>query len=210
MGSIKIIDLSSNNGSVDFAKIKAAGVEHVYIRTSMGVGCEDKMCKTFADGATAAGLKVSYYHFAYPSTPKNGRNIIQDANEESDYFCDCVQALPPFEFLTIDLEPFGNGKDTLLSKDDYSLWIQTFLDHVYARTGAECIIYTYADYLNQHLPANHSFGNKRLWIANYGNITNPPLPHGWSSYFMGQYSESGSVDGVQAHVDCSKFNPATI
>lgn len=113
--------------------------------------------------------------------------------------------------MVIDLEPFdSNGRDTTFSQVEYAIWLQTFLDTVEHATGKQMIIYTYADYLNRHLPDNHTFGSFRLWIANYHSPTgtgyNPPLPKGWTEYYMWQYSQTGTIPGIKTNVDLSKLN----
>lgn len=208
-----IIDISSNNGVINFNKVFAAmapakdGKKRVFIRTSLGYGDKDKSCINYANDAHKAGLTVSYYHFAYPSKKTSG-TVIEDAKSEANYFCDTVALLPKYEKLVVDCEPFGKGKDTFLTKEEYGQWLQTFLDTVKARTGVDCIIYTYADYLNQHLPANHAFGKYPMFIANYSNINNPPVSKGWSTYYMWQYSDTGKLDGISTLVDFSSFNPS--
>jgi lysozyme len=206
MAQVKIIDVSSNNGVVDFNKVKAAGVERCFIRTSLGYGTLDKDCIANANAVEAAGISPSYYHFAYPDT-KSGGNVVNDATAEANYFCDCLEKVPAFEFLAVDCEPFSSSSDTPLSPDDYALWLTTFLNTVKARNGADCLVYTYADYLNHRLPDNHLLGSYRLWIANYENIPNPPCPKGWADWFMWQYNEIGTVDGITGHVDCTMLNP---
>lgn len=196
-----LIDLSSSNGDVDFSKI--TGVTEVFIRASMGYGDFDKKLSKNASAAQRAGLPVSYYHFAYPH---GNASPAADAIKQANYFVDTVQKLPAPTHLAIDLENFNaKGDDTSFSKNDYAIWLQTFLDTVESRTGKKCVIYTYADYLNRHLPADHKFGAYPLWIANYNtHIDHPPLPHGWDSSWAWQYSESGEVAGVPGHVDLSR------
>ena len=201
--AIKIIDLSSNNGIVDFAKVKNAGVESVIMRSSMGYGCKDKMLVNNAKSANAAGLKVSYYHFAYPDKKINA-SVTGDAQAEANYFADTVLALPKFEFLIIDLERFDAVSDTPLSKNEYYQWVSTFIAQVDKRTGYKCLIYSSSYYLNDRLPNNHDLGVQcKLWVANYNKVKTPPVPVGWSGWFMWQYSDAGKVDGVKTNVDCS-------
>lgn len=202
-----LIDLSSNNGVVDFAKVKASGITHVILRATMGVGTTDKMLVTSATNAAKAGLDISYYHFSYPDE-KMGGTEITDATAEAEYFVSVVSKLPPAVDFVIDCEPKdAQGSDTPLNPHDYALWLQTWLNVVETKTGKQPIIYTYADYLNRHLPKGHTFGKYRLWIANYSTkIKNPPIPTGWSNWYMWQYSQSGKVAGVTTSVDLSKPN----
>lgn len=185
------------------------GLKHVYIRTSLGYKDKDDKCAINAVNAHKAGLKVSYYHFAYPSKSSSA-TVIDDAKNEAGWFCDVIKTLPAFENLVIDCENFSSNTDSTLSKDEYQLWLQTFLDTVKTITGADCIIYTYADYLTRHLPDNHPFGKYKLWIANYSNVAIPKLPKGWNSYYMWQYTDKGTIDGISGNIDCNSFNPALI
>ena len=194
------IDLSSNNGNVDFAQL-VGKVDEIFIRSSLGYGDVDKMLSSNAKKADAAGIPVSYYHFAYPHS---GVDPAADAQKQANYFCDTISGLPKFTNLAIDLENFSATTDTTISKSDYSTWLSNFLNTVEDRLGYRCIIYTYASYLNQHLPSGHAFGSYPLWIANYGNVENPPLPIGWTEYFAWQYTEAGTLPGINGHVDMSK------
>ena len=195
-----IIDLSSNNGVVDFVQL--SGVDEIFIRSSLGYGDFDKNLNKNATEADAQGHPVSYYHFAYPHTDPDHE---ADAAKQANYFVDAIQKLPKFTHLAVDLENFNNhGGDTTLSPGEYAIWLQSFLDTVEERTGEKCIIYTYADYLNRHLPDNHQFGEYPLWIANYSHTLSPALPKGWNKYWAWQYSESGELAGITGHVDLSK------
>ncbi len=197
------IDLSVHNGDVNFNEIPKEEVKEIFIRSSLGYGDTDRNLIKNANEASAAGFPVSYYHFAYPHD--NVPNISEDAMKQANWFCDTIANLPAPKHLAVDLENFSATTDTHLSKNDYSKWLQSFLDTVQSITGIKCVIYTYSDYLNRHLPDDHAFGGYDLWIANYGAHTqSPPLPKGWDKYFAWQYSEEGQITGVEGHVDLSK------
>lgn len=197
-----IIDLSSNNGTVDFAQI--TGVEEIFVRSSLGFGDFDKNLNVNASGAAANNIPVSYYHFAYPHSKVNPED---DAMKQANYFCDTIAKLPTPAHLAVDLENFSATSDTDIPKSNYEAWLNAFLNTVESRTGIRCIIYTYASYLNEHLPANHKFGDRNLWIANYSANLDPTLPVGWKSYWAWQYSETGKVPGITGNVDLSKTKP---
>lgn len=194
------IDLSSNNGTVKFSEI--TGVDEVFIRASLGYGDADKLLSSNANGAANAGLPVSYYHFSYPHS--NTPDVVGDAAKQANYFVQLISPLPKYKQLAVDLENLTATTDTTLSQTDYAIWLQSFLDTVEQLTGVKCIIYSYADYLNRHLPDNHNFGVYDLWLANYGETQNPPLPKGWPRYWARQYSESGAVAGIGGKVDLSQ------
>lgn len=198
-----VIDLSSNNGTVDFTKVTA---EEVFIRASLGYGDKDKMLSINANGAAKNNLPVAYYHFAYPH---GSQPPAADGAQQGDYFAKTISVLPKATNLAVDLEPFdAKGTDTTYSPADYAIWLQAFLDTVESRTGIKCHIYSYADYLNRHLPDGHTFGYYPLWVAQYKEEDAPTLPEGWGRWDMWQYSEQGVMEGITGHVDLSKKNVA--
>jgi lysozyme len=196
-----IIDLSVHQGHVDFATIKPL-VREVFVRATLGYGDKDANLVHNATGAAAQGIPVSYYHFSYPHTVSDEA---ADAMKQANWFVDTIASLPKPQHLAVDLENFSANADATLSKEAYALWLKVFLETVEGRTGILPIIYTYADYLNRHLPTNHIFGKYPLWIANYTATHNPALPHGWTGYYMWQYNSGGVMDGIATKVDFSKL-----
>jgi lysozyme len=209
-----IIDVSSHQGDIDWNQTKADGVEHSIIRLSIGDQNKDTKSAENANGASAAGIKVSYYHFAYPDTASGG-NVSSDAKNEATYFANLFinGTLPNPEWLAVDLETWSPDTDSPLSPADYQLWLTVFLDTVKnltfdpaKNTGLDCMIYGNKSYLDTHLPPGHPFGNRHLWIANYNDVPTPPLPVGWADYYMWQYSNQGFVGGINGFVDLSRLN----
>lgn len=210
----KIIDVSSNNGIIKWDRVKASGVTDAVVRLSLGYNTRDRQSEVNAREAAAAGIRVSYYHFAYPD--KRTGTVEGDARQEAGYFVDLVKSGPAPRWLTVDLEEWENKRDSPLTPAEYYQWLTVFLKVVYDATGMVCIIYSYASYLNSHLPAGHALGSFPLWIANYNQVAVPQLPFGWKQYFMWQYSAIGTVPGIVTKCDLNilpaelffKQNPA--
>lgn len=198
---MKIIDVSSNNGTIDWKKVANSGVTDAIIRLSLGYNSKDKKAEENARSATAAGISVSYYHFAYPDL-RTG-TVDGDAKQEAAYFTSLFQNgnLPAPKWLVVDLEEWEKGKDTPLAPVEYQKWLATFTSEVFRITGIVCIVYSYAWYLNSHLPTAHQLGGLPLWIANYNNVKTPDLPFGWRYYFLWQYSPEGAVPGINGKCD---------
>lgn len=196
-----IIDVSQHQGHVDFHAMKDL-VQEVFIRSTLGFGDKDDNLATNAANAAAAGIPRSYYHFAYPSNPGSEP---ADAMKEANWFVDTINALPKYTHLAVDLENFSAEKDTVLTKDQYAIWLKVFLETVEGRTGVRPIIYSYAPYLDQHLPASHQFGKYPLWLASYTKADKPKLPHGWTGYWLWQYTDQGVMDGITTKVDLSRL-----
>ena len=194
-----IIDLSSNNGTVDFVQL--TDIDLIFIRATLGYGDFDSNLSKNAIGADAQGFPVGYYHFAYPHPVDDS---VADAAKQANYFCDTIAKLPAPQELAVDLENFSATTDTAEDQAHYSKWLQSFIDTVVGRTGITPIIYSYADYLNRLLLPGHTFGKYRLWLANYSSSLNPTLPRGWDSIWARQYSETGKTAGIDSYVDLSK------
>ena len=209
-----IIDVSYNNcykTPINWAKVAATGVTDVIVRLSLGYADIDKTAIANAKGAAAAGLAVSYYHFAYPDT-KTGGTLQSDAENEATWFFNSIanNHLPDPKWLAADFETWDvtAGKDSPLNPADYLLWMQYFYNKINTLSGLPCMVYASAGYLNAHLPAGHNLGNNPLWVANYTDKPSPAIPHGWDTWFLWQYGDA-PVDGVtDNHCDQNRPNPA--
>ena len=65
---MKGIDISNNNGSIDFNKVKNSGVECIYIKATEGTTFQDSYKSAFYGGAKSIGAKVGFYHFLVGSS----------------------------------------------------------------------------------------------------------------------------------------------
>lgn len=66
---LRVVDVSNNNGKVDFAKVKADGAVGVWLKVSEGLTFVDQNYAANYAAAKAAGLKVGGYHFGHPKNP---------------------------------------------------------------------------------------------------------------------------------------------
>ena len=78
------VDVSRWQGrSIDWAKVRKAGNEYVFLKASEGVGYESPTFSQHWAEARQAGLYVGAYHFARVS---KSPTISQDARDEADFF----------------------------------------------------------------------------------------------------------------------------
>ena len=75
---IKGIDVSHNNGLVDWDSVKRAGFTFAMVRIGYGKGHLDNNFYRNINGALNAGLKVGVYHYSYALT-------VADAEKEADF-----------------------------------------------------------------------------------------------------------------------------
>lgn len=184
---IKGVDISHWNGSIDFDKVKASGVEFVIIKA----GGSDKgfytdpMFITNYDKAKAAGLFVGAYYFA----GKNFRGIesgILDARR----FIKILDGLK-FDYpVFLDIEAQENRY-----KEEITDAAIAFCEEM-EKAGYFVGIYAsdisgFKDKLNHERIKDFAH-----WVARYGKE-----PEVCKSYGIWQYSSKGSVPGISGSVD---------
>ena len=190
-----LIDVSHHNGNIDWSKVVKT-VEGVYIKTTQGIDYIDHMFLTNANGASATGLKVGYYHFA----SLNNSDVVTDAKKEAQWFMAAIKKAPKNTLpLVLDIE---ENKANIPS-DKVLLWISTFFYELAQLGCTDYMLYSYSPFLNENLPKVHNLNTIKLWVADY----NPPLilPKAWKTAFMWQYSQTGKVDGIAGNVDLNKY-----
>lgn len=193
------IDVSHHNGIIDWAKVKTnpTKIDFVYIKSSEGVGYTDSSFLTNATEAKNNGFKIGYYHFASLNTV----NDVADAKSEADYFIANIKKAPKADLpYILDLET----NKVALGKARVQEWIKAFFTEMKAKGYDNTALYSYTPFLDSNLPANHSLGSIKLWIAAYVNTAKPKLPKGWKEYWIWQYSCKGSVTGIKGNVDMNK------
>lgn len=199
------IDVSHNNGSIDWTKVAAdpLKIDFVYIKASEGVGYTDPNFRTNASGAKNAGLKTGYYHFASLNT----LNDVPDAKAEADYFASVIKTAPAADLpYVLDIETNKVG----LSPVHVLEWINTFFAEMNQAGYGNTLLYSYTPFLDANLPANHNLGNVRLWLAAYVSAPAPKLPVGWTSYYIWQKSAKGLVNGIAGNVDMNVTQQAIV
>ena len=72
------IDVSHNNGVVDWASVKNAGFEFAMIRVGYGKNTLDRQFYNNVNGALKYGFKIGIYHYSYALT-------VDDAKKEADF-----------------------------------------------------------------------------------------------------------------------------
>lgn len=188
------IDISHHNILYDWLAIKNAGITFTYIKLSEGVGTPDQKAKEHALEAKQNNFKIGFYHFGRPDK-RNGGTVISDATAEADDALSRMSIITKPDLpLVLDLEDQQNW-DSPLSKPEYLIWTNTFINRIKERSGSECIIYSRTEYLNRKLPADHNLGNIKLWISRYTlrDAKKIEIPVGWRDWAIWQYCEDGVI-----------------
>lgn len=202
-----VIDISSYQGPVGFAKVAKAGVAGVVAKASEGLTYHDPTwTKARVHAIRAAHLVLGVYHFV---RPQPGRSPAAEAT----FAVKSARAAgwsPKTDLpLAEDLETTAYNQHTA------SGWCQTasyglaFARKVKALTGRPPILYSYPGFLNSMTTACRAkLGTLKLWIAHY-RVKTPLVPAPWSTrrpaYTAWQYDDSGRLPGISGHVDLSTF-----
>lgn len=179
---MKGIDISSNNGPIDFARIKKCGVEIIYIKATEGTKYINELLKDQYNGALAQGLKIGFYHFLNHDS----------ANLQAQYFLNAIKGLKVDCKYCIDVE--NQSKWTIAEASDITRKFANYL----IDQGLEVCIYT-SDYFYRDT-LNSTVKDIPLWVANYGGSIMA------KSYIGLQYSETGRIEGINGNVDLDNFD----
>ncbi len=73
-----------------------------------------------------------------------------------------------------------------------------------AALGYQVGLYTSAYYWGEIMGGAY-YTNRRLWVAAYGYQT-PPLPTGWTTWWLWQHTDKGRLPGYPSNLDLNHFN----
>ena len=209
------IDVSSHNGVIDWNKVKADGISFVIVRAMHWSNASnsyvmDTMFVQNVYGAKSAGLLVGAYWF---SEAFNGTEAAQEVRfiANSSEWKNLKQAGVVLDMpFYIDYEDYNwlNQHTTYESRTEA---VRTGMDCVEQMLGTQSGFYTSDNY------AQSWFNGQQLikegynaWIARWSS-TAPQT----SGYVMWQYSNSGTVNGINGRVDLNysyesyTFHPVT-
>ena len=160
------IDVSNWQGYIDYSKVKASGIQIVYIKSSQGSNITDPYFRINYENAKANGLNIGFYHYLTARTTN-------EAIQEAEYFATVISGTSPDCKLAMDFENFGN-----LSISEINEISKVFLTKVKELTGKELIIYSDA-YNALHTFDTELANEYPLWIAEYG-VSNPSNDVNWN------------------------------
>ncbi len=202
------IDVSSFQSEVDWEKVKTSGIDFAIIRCGLrGYGSEGRlvMDSCFEDnikGAIAAGLNVGVYFY---TQALNTEEAIEEANF-------VLETISPYEFngpIVLDVEsasPEERIKDiTATERTDN---IIAFCDTIKA-AGYNTMIYADLKFFTTKMEIAR-LEDYEKWYANYNTLEKDESTSVWGyhnplllpyEFSMWQYTNSGTLDGIEGDVD---------
>lgn len=184
------IDVSEWQGNIDFAVVKASGINIVYIKSSEGTNYIDPYFRSHYEDAKENDLNIGFYHFLTASN-------VQEAEAEAKFFTSVINGLDSDCRLAMDFEIFGSL--TVEEINDISF---AFLSEVQNLTGKEVVVYS--DAFNARNTFSRSLAAEYpVWVAEYG-VTEPEDGN-WPTWIGFQYTNRGRINGISENVDRDLF-----
>lgn len=184
------IDVSQWQGNINFQAVRQAGIEVVYIRTSLGSDYTDPYWRQNYQNAKVAGLRVGFYHYLTARS-------VAEAQNQARYFVSVIGDAVPDCRLAMDFESFGG-----LNNAQINTVARTFLQTAEELSGYGMVVYSNAN--DTVAVFDSTLSVYPLWIANYG-VQTPSGGGSWNSWVGFQYSSTGNVAGIGGNVDLDYF-----
>lgn len=190
---LKGIDVSHHQGAIDWAKVKAAGVQFAIIRAGYGKYAyqEDPCFTDNIEGAYNAGIPVGVYWYSYADTAAEAR---QEAEA-------CLTVIKPYKDMITLPVFFDQEYEPAIKAASYQVRTEcckAFISAVEA-AGYRAGMYASKDWLDNRIDAGALPDSCTVWVAQYaGKCTYT------GRYTIWQYTSSGKVDGIKGRVDLNQ------
>ena len=181
------IDGSNHQGTVDWNKVKAAGIDFAILKVGPVYGKPDDSFERNAAECERLSIPYGVYYYSYARS-------VEDANKEADRTLAWLGGHHPSLPVYYDLEDSYILQDPNFSKDKLAQIAQAFCNRMEA-VGFKSGIYANLNWLNNYLDSPSLSGYDH-WVAQYN----------WrcdyaGSYSFWQYSSNGNVPGVNGRCD---------
>ena len=184
------IDVSVYQGEINYAAVKAAGIQIVYIKSSEGSSLVDPYFEQNYINAKANGLYIGVYHYVRART-------IEQARIEAQFFVSLLSGKSIDCMPAMDFETFGD-----LTKYEINQIGLTFLNTVKSLSGKDPVVYS-----NTYTARTIFSGevtNYPLWVAQY-EVNYPTENRNWDNWVGWQYTSRGIVNGINVYVDRDQY-----
>lgn len=190
----KGIDVSKHQKTVDWEKVRAAGIQFAIIRAGYGKNNIDPYFKRNITECARLGIPVGIFWFSYALNEA-------EAKKEAEY---CLAAIKPHEIeypvyfdLEYDTGRYMRKNGLTLTKSIATRHAEVFLEAI-EDAGYYAGLYANPDYLSRFFDGS-LLQKYDLWLAHYKK--NPDFANPSYSCGMWQHSSTGRVNGISGNVD---------
>ena len=185
--SLRGIDVSKHNGSIDWAKVKASGIKYAIIRCGYGdniVSQDDTRWAYNVAECERLGIPYGVYIYSYATS-------LSHAQSEADHCIRLLKGHHPSYPVFLDLEDSCMNN---LSNANLASFTQTWATKIMS-AGYTPGVYSSKSWWTSRLTSS-VFNNYCKWVAQWNtSCTYSGTYHAW------QYSSTGSVSGISGNVD---------
>ena len=188
--SIKGLDVSEFQGTIDWEQVKADGYQFAMLRAGYGFGTLDQQFKRNAAECNRIGLPIGVYWFCYALSPETAR-------QEAD---GCINAVSAYRLdypVCYDIEQatinYAAQNGVTVTKDLATQFVRSFCTRV-EELGYFAMYYSNRNFLNTYVSENLS-EQYALWYAYYNSQKDCTRCGMW------KYTDQGRVPGIEGNVD---------
>lgn len=188
------IDVSSHQKDIDWAQVKADGIDYAILRAvyrGYGEGTldEDSYFHQNAKAALEAGLEIGAYVFSQAIT-------VEEAVEEAEYILSVVKDYRLEYPIVFDWEPitYDTARTDNVTNSELTDFAIAFCETI-EQAGYDAAVYlnTSQGYMEYNLERISKYD---IWLADYDDA-----PDFYYNFNMWQYTCEGKVNGVEGSVD---------
>jgi GH25 family lysozyme M1 (1,4-beta-N-acetylmuramidase) len=196
------IDVSYAQDIINWEAVSASGkVQFAYSRACYGSDPANDDGAIFTAnhyGCKAHGIPFGAYIFFL---------FTEDAVAQANHFLQVINGYQGQLRPMVDVEGESGSTGSVQGNIDA---LAAFDNAIQSGLGCQPIIYTNPSAWNTLLGGTNGFAGHSLWVANFtgtpGQLT---LPTGFSTWTLHQYSDSGSIPGINNQVDLDVLTDLT-
>ena len=189
----KIIDISENNGTINFSKVKESGIEGIIIRIGW-IGNKrnhtlDKYFEEYYRLAKENGFKIGFYVYSYcesVATLRQGVEWLLEKIENKSF------ELPVF----LDLEDEQISKLEKENLTEQAVQFCKIIEGSNLKAGVYASKYWFLNKLDINQLLNY-----KIWLAEWTENETNSLGY---KVDLWQYTNKGKVNGIKTNVDINK------
>lgn len=178
---VKGIDVSENNGFVDWQAVADAGMKFAIVRSSYGRNSRDENFLRNVEGAHAVGLKCGAYHYSYALTPEQARREAQNCKQAIEEAGVLLEL--PVWFDMEDADGYKRKYGFDFSSENITEICRTFLEEI---KPLDCGVYASLSWLENYIDWQGL--GCAVWNAEWGKRDD-------LQGYMWQYTDSLNIGG---------------
>lgn len=175
------IDVSENNGRVDWRAVAEAGQKFAIVRSSYGRYSKDEYFMRNVDGAHSAGLQCGAYHYSYALTPEQARQEARSCKQIIDEAGVLLELPVFFDMEDADGYKAKHGFD--FSPENVTAICKAFLEEI---KPLDCGVYASLSWLEDKIDWQGL--GCAVWNAQWGNADD-------IRGYMWQYTDNLTIGG---------------